>query len=140
MKIEGPNPLRNRPVRAKRGAGTVNDGSFASSLGESGDAGAAGGVVGGTTIGSVDAMLALQNMDDALTSNRKQARARAESLLDRLDVLRAGLLTGSVPRDELERLARLAGSRRAEVEDPRLSQILDEIDLRAQVELAKLET
>lgn len=140
MKIEGPNPLRSRPVRAKRGAGTVNDGSFASSLGESGEPGAAAGVVGGTSIGSVDAMLALQNMDDALTSNRKQARARAESLLDRLDVLRAGLLSGSVPRDELERLARLAGSRRAEVEDPRLSQILDEIDLRAQVELAKLET
>ena len=35
-------------------------------------------------------------------------------------------------------LSQVVQSRREEVDDPRLVEILDEIDLRAQVELAKL--
>jgi hypothetical protein len=35
-------------------------------------------------------------------------------------------------------LSRLARARRADVDDPRLVEVLDEIELRAEVELAKL--
>jgi len=59
-------------------------------------------------------------------------------MLDRLDDIRLGLLTGTVSKERLSELSRLARVRRAEVDDPRLVEVLDEIELRAEVELAKL--
>ena len=47
------------------------------------------------------------------------------------------LLTGAISRDKLLQLGHLVNTRKGEVTDPRLAEILDEIDLRAQVELAK---
>ncbi len=60
-------------------------------------------------------------------------------MLDRLEEIRVGLLTGSIPRDQLEALDRLVREQRGQVADPRLGEILDEIELRARVELAKLD-
>jgi hypothetical protein len=62
---------------------------------------------------------------------------RAGDMLDLLDDIRVGLLEGRVPRGKLEGLLRMVQSRRDEVVDPRLSAVLDEIELRAAVELAK---
>jgi hypothetical protein len=45
-----------------------------------------------------------------------------------------------MPRERLADLARMAQAARAEVDDPHLAAVLDEIDLRAAVELAKLES
>lgn len=52
---------------------------------------------------------------------------------------RSGRVLGrAVARDsQLLELAHLAASQRREIGDPRLASLLDEIDLRAQVELAK---
>ena len=50
----------------------------------------------------------------------------------------APLLTGSLPRATLERLGARIEAKRHRVDDPGLIQILDEIELRAAVELAKL--
>jgi hypothetical protein len=58
-------------------------------------------------------------------------------MLSELEALRDGLLDDDVPVHRLEALAALARSQRAEVDDPDLAQLLDEIDLRVQVELAK---
>jgi hypothetical protein len=59
-------------------------------------------------------------------------------MLDRLDEIRLGLLSGAVSKERLVELSRLARARRADVDDPRLVEVLDEIELRAEVELAKL--
>jgi hypothetical protein len=59
-------------------------------------------------------------------------------LLDRLDELRLGLLGGRLSMAALERLTLLVAENRGKVDDPRLTQILDEIEVRAAVELAKL--
>lgn len=64
-------------------------------------------------------------------------RRRGHAVLDRLDELRLGLLAGGLSRRSLERLGALVAAERARAVDPRLAQILDEIDLRAKVELAK---
>jgi hypothetical protein len=64
---------------------------------------------------------------------------RGATLLDRLDELRLGLLAGVLPRERLDELARTARTARETVDDPRLSLILDDIDLRVAVELAKLD-
>ena len=54
-----------------------------------------------------------------------------------MDELKVDLLTGALSRDKLLKLAQAVNTRRAEISDPKLGALLDEIDLRAQVELAK---
>ena len=138
MKIEGTNPLRSRAVsRAKAGKSAEGDG-FADAMDDTEAAAAASaGVTGTSPIGSVDSLLALQGSDD-VGERHGRARARGEALLDRLDMLRTDILLGRVPRDRLDELGALVRSSRAEVDDPRLVEVLDEIELRAEVELAKL--
>jgi hypothetical protein len=60
-------------------------------------------------------------------------------MLDRLEDIRHGLLMGAIPRDRLQELAAAVRRQREAIDDPRLVEILDEIELRARVELAKLE-
>lgn len=76
---------------------------------------------------------------DATDRSGGRSKKRAEDMLDRLEEIRLGLLTGSIPRDRLEALDRLVQEHRDQVVDPRLGEILDEIELRARVELAKLD-
>ena len=49
-----------------------------------------------------------------------------------------GLLAGRIPTHLLNELVLALRERRPEFTDPRLGEILDEIELRASVELAKL--
>ncbi|TAN57291.1 MAG: flagellar assembly protein FliX, partial [Rhodospirillales bacterium] len=63
---------------------------------------------------------------------------RGESILGHLDELRHGLLMGHLPKERLIELAQLVRGKRDQVDDPLLAQVLDEIELRAEVELAKL--
>ena len=92
---------------------------------------------GAAPTGLVDALLAAQELPDALAERRK-ARARGETILQRLDAIRLGLLAGTIPAGQLNELARVVRDHREQVMDPQLREILDEIELRAEVELAKL--
>lgn len=59
-------------------------------------------------------------------------------MLDLLDEVRVGMILGQVSRGTLQSLLTLVNAQREDFIDPSLSQVLDEIDLRARVELAKL--
>jgi len=85
----------------------------------------------------VDGLFQLQEVPDAL-AQRRRAVQRGGTLLDRLDDLRLALLAGSLSPGQLSELQRAISSERGLVDDPRLLSVLDEIDLRARVELAKL--
>ena len=91
------------------------------------------------TVATVDNLFLLQEVAEDLTGRRRRAVQRGNSLLDRLDDIRIGLLTGSLPRSRLEALRHLARDQAAQSDDPQLAAILDEIELRVAVELAKLE-
>lgn len=92
--------------------------------------------VGLTGLGTV---LALQEAPDALQGRAKRrAQERSQKMLDFLDEIRVGLLTGSIPVSRLEQLAQMVRAKREQVDDPKLHEIMDEIELRAAVELAKL--
>src|SRR5258708_15469346 len=91
-----------------------------------------------TTIGSVDALLAAQSVEASGDEERRQARKRGDEILDRLDELRHGLLAGTLTQSQLVALANLVRSRRASIMDPKMRGIIDEIELRAEVEIAKL--
>lgn len=95
-------------------------------------------VAGPGPIAALDSILALQDMGDA-SDGRSKGLAHGEQLLDILDAVRDGLLAGGIPRTTLNRLA-VAVTRRHDVfADPKLQDVLDQIELRAHVELAKLE-
>jgi hypothetical protein len=59
-------------------------------------------------------------------------------MLDHLEEIRLGLLLGTIPMAKLEQLGQLVRAKRDQINDPQLLAILDEIELRAAVELAKL--
>lgn len=92
-----------------------------------------------SALGAVDALLMAQTVGDA--TDREQRRRlirRGEDILDRLEDLRHGLLLGIVPKEKLIDLAQMVRTQRESCGDPRLAALLDEIELRAEVEIAKL--
>ena len=60
-------------------------------------------------------------------------------MIDGLDEIRQGLLVGAIPKSKLAALVEVVREERDQADDPRLSALLDEIELRAAVELAKLD-
>jgi hypothetical protein len=95
-------------------------------------------ISGPGTIAAVESILTLQGLDDS-TGGRSKGVVRGEQLLDMLDEVRDGLLCGGIPRATLNRLAAVVAHRHETFADPKLQTVLDEIELRARVELAKLE-
>lgn len=83
----------------------------------------------------IDGLLALQSAEDPALRRKKQVR-RATALLDTLEEIKADLLVGRVSEGRLNQLMALIGQARAGGE-PHLDALLDDIDLRARVELAK---
>lgn len=136
MKID-PTGTARPSTSARRGerAGGARSSEFSRHL-DSGTA--ASGVSGSTPLGAVQALLSLQEVEDA-TTRRARAVRRGQDLLDRLDDIRDALLAGVLPRGAIVALADLVRAQRPSVVDPNLQEVLDEIELRAAVELAKLD-
>lgn len=97
-------------------------------------------VAAASSVGGVEALLAAQAVGDALQDEgrKRRAAARGNDILDKLEDLRADLLTGGVSKQKLIALAQELRERRDAGLDDELNAILDEIELRAEVELAKL--
>lgn len=86
----------------------------------------------------MDAILALQGTeDDPLTGRRRRQIRRAHGLLDSLETVKIALLSGDVETDRLLNLKAQLDTEREAIDDPRLESLLDEIETRAMVELAK---
>jgi hypothetical protein len=83
----------------------------------------------------IGALLALQAVDDPLLARRKAIR-RGTTLLDTLESMKADLLTGQVSEGRLNHLMAVVTSAR-DRDLPELDALLDDIELRARVELAK---
>lgn len=96
-------------------------------------------VDGLTSLSAVDALFAAQSVGDATDEEgRRRLVRRGQDILDTLDELRIGLLAGTIPQSRLADLAHMVRVKRDSIADPRLAALLDEIELRAEVELAKL--
>jgi hypothetical protein len=133
MRVEGNRPIRPAATRRDDKSGTASVGSFAEALG----AEAAAPPSATVPTSSIGALFALQEVPDA-TARRRKAVARAAKMLDRLDELQLGLVEGAIDSHALADLAAAARSAREDTGDPALQSVLDEIELRAAVELAKL--
>ena len=140
MKVEGSDKTSgsksSSKARAKKSSG---EGVFDSMIHETSATEAQSSVASAASVGALDSLLALQG-EEGSASKESKARKRASDLLEHLEKVRIGLLTGVLPKDVLSQLAYTISTHREKVMDPKLAEILDEVDLRAQVELAKLET
>lgn len=90
------------------------------------------------SVASLDALLALQETGGPL-ERRRRALRRADRLLEGLEALRLSLIEGAVSPTMLDGLRHVRSEHRDDAGDPSLEALLDQVDLRAAVELAKLE-
>lgn len=131
--------LRNRTAAGPgaRRAAPARDGAFATTL-------AATGGDRSTGTAAPPAVRALIGVDTVETATDRRSRGLAiqhgEDILDQLGSLQRDILAGSVSP---ARLLTLTQTLRSKAEsgtlDPRLAEVMAEIELRAEVELAKLE-
>ena len=139
MRVERTEARRGVAATKRSSAATGTGGQFAAAVSRAGDAqpsDAAAQLSNVAALSGVDAVVALQAVDGD-RAGRRRAIVRGRSILDGLDALRVALLDGSLTARQIARLVDTVAAQRTLTDDPRLNAVLDEIDLRAQVELAK---
>ncbi len=132
MRVTGPNgtAIAGPPAATRRSAG----GTF--TLSETSTPQAQSAAVALRTLGGIDALIALQGIEDPL-ERRRRAVKHGTRALDALDELKLGLLSGTLDQATMLRLKAVAADLKDSSGDARLDQVLSEIDLRVAVELAK---
>jgi hypothetical protein len=90
------------------------------------------------SIGSIDVLVALQGIEDP-RERRRRAVGRGRFALDALDALKLGLLEGAWDAGTVGKLKAAACGLTDSSGDPVLDGVLAEIELRLEVELAKIE-
>lgn len=132
MKVEGPGKAAQNISKNKKSQGKSST-DFDSLVKQSAEA--------GTTHAAqqIEEVQAPPSTEDSLTgrSPEYQEAQHAEKLLDQLEQLHLGLLSGGVSTKTLNNISSMVQRQRQNINDEKLLEILDEIDLRAQVELAK---
>ena len=128
-------------AKALKKATKAGASGFASALGEAEAALESSEVEGPQQTAALNAnnpLLGFQEVDTADYEKRRAVK-HGRVTLEALSQLRDALLMGSLPVSSIEKLERLVASERTATMDPVLNGILDEIELRAAVEMAKLE-
>lgn len=131
MRIENGNRVGSGAARSRGPSGSTP--AFEIDAGR--PAARAAGAAAATPAQDIGSLLALQAVADPALGRRRQLR-RGKTLLDTLDDLKTDLLLGEVSESKLDLLMALIGEAR-ERGDPGLDALLDDIELRARVELAK---
>lgn len=132
MRVYGPNgtALATTPPPARRAAG----GTF--SVSEPASQQTQTSAVALRTLGGIDALIALQGVEDPVERRRRVVK-HGRRALDALDEVKLGLLSGTLDQRTMLRLKAVAADLKEGSGDERLDSVLAEIDLRVEVELAK---
>ncbi len=125
-------------TRSTRKAGSVDGTAFASELEKAEGVRATTGAAPVASVGSLAGLIGINEVDEK-EHKRRQAVKRGRFTLEALDQLRNGLLMGTLPLSTLRNLEKLVAEERGTTHDPILNALLDDIELRAAVEMAKLE-
>lgn len=139
MRIEGTRSAgKSSAAKKSEGAKKADGTSFSSMLSsasESTDVSSSGQA---SQVSSTNPLLMLQEVDER-ESGRKQAIKKGGKVLEYLDEIRHSLLLGRLPLEVVSDLHKSVDNWRDRTDDPKLNAILDDIELRAAVELAKIE-
>ncbi|MDG1274300.1 MAG: flagellar assembly protein FliX [Alphaproteobacteria bacterium] len=135
MKVDQTRRSSVSKVKTSRGGAAVQDGHFNNLLTSEQKVD----VIASTNrISAMDSIVSVQEVsdDDGGDSGTKK---RAHQILDRLEDVRMGLLMGQIPKSDLMALSDILTVARERVVDSSLLELLDDIELRAKIELAKLD-
>lgn len=136
MKVEGPKGPQSAS-RSKKSSSSGSSVDFSQYM--KGGASGASGAAATQSIAHVDALLAVQAAEDPTErAARGRARQRADTILEELDKIRLAMLGGTLTVGHMIDVADVVASHRDRIHDPAMTALMDEIDLRAQVELAKM--
>jgi hypothetical protein len=133
MRIAG--PTANARVANASGPRRAASGGFSVDEGETPKSASA--TTSLRTVGGIDALLALQG-EEGPGERRKRAVRRGGIALDALDELKVGVLSGALEPGTLTRLKAVTAGLRDGSGDPGLDEVLAEIELRVEVEIAKM--
>jgi hypothetical protein len=86
---------------------------------------------------NIDALLAMQGIEEDPVERRRRSVQRGKGALDVLDDLKIRLLSGNFDTATVSRLRDAAANLKSTSGDPGLDAVLSEIELRVEVELAK---
>ncbi|MDA0966595.1 MAG: flagellar assembly protein FliX [Proteobacteria bacterium] len=128
----------NKSVSKKSSAQKTGGTSFSSHLSQSSEANVASPSSSVSGVMQLDSLLALQEVGDEPSSRKRQIQ-HGFNIVEHLDQIRIGLLEGKISQSVLNNLDDLINSWREADTDNQLKELIDEIELRAAVELAKLE-
>jgi hypothetical protein len=135
-------PKGAAPAKDKKRASAADGAAFSDAVRQTQGAGGAAPTApaaGAGAVAGVDAILAAQDVGDATEEQaRRQARDYGDRLLDQLEAIRDGLIAGFVPKERLAQIAQSMRARKLATDDAQLRALIDEIELRAEVEIAKL--
>ena len=123
----GPAAAASAPRRSPSGGFSVGEGEAAR---------AAAAPAALRTVGGIDALIALQGIEEP-GERRRRAVKRGRNALDVLDHLKLDLLSGSFDQSTIGRLKSVAADLKDGSGDFGLDHVLAEIELRVEVELAK---
>lgn len=139
MRIDGTNGS-SKAGGAKKTTGARKSGGvdFSSFLGETEEAGESKNSQGASEIANMNPLLMLQEVDER-QAGRKHAIKKGQTAIGYLEDVRYSLLMGRMPREVVSDLQKLVNNWREQTDDPKLNDILNDIELRAAVELAKIE-
>jgi hypothetical protein len=129
----------NATARASTAPATRRVGAGGFSVSEGGETTSAAAPATLRTIGGIDALIALQGQDDP-AERRRRAVKRGRVALDALDQLKIEVLAGTPGPSTLMRLRSATAELRDGSGDTGLDQVLAEIELRLEVEIAKMAT
>ena len=136
MRVSGPGNV-NSTQKSKGGKAASKTGAKFSIPSDASQVSTSSNVSSSAPIASVDAIVALQSVEDSVSGNKK-AVTLGHDLIERLEEIRHGLLIGSIPVERLKQLSTTLSQMDVKAEDPRLAEIIGDIEVRAAVELAKL--
>ena len=137
MKIQGPQSTTpaSRPGRSGQAAAGFSLAGAGSAAGAAAKSGVAA-LSGPAGVASLMALQGVEGVEGPLERRRRAIR-RGHRLLDRLEALKLARLAGQGDTDALRALSQTGGEDRPDSEDPGLNAVLDQVDLRVAVELAK---
>lgn len=139
MKVTEHNPLKGYAGIKKKIGVSAGSSSFSDVLSAAEAAtDTAGEVSAATASAAVTGLFSLQEVSEE-EYQRKKLVQQGHTLLNSLEALRHALLMGQVPVEVLKTLESRLKQQRAMTFDPALHAIMDDIELRAAVELAKWE-
>lgn len=133
MRISNTPPIKPTEKSGKKKSSSANETDFSGFLGGADET---EGTSQTQATHGVNSFLFMQEVSDE-ELQRQKGLQQGKTVIQALEQLHRDLLLGTVPEATLHKLEGIVAKKRETFIDPRLTQLLDEIELRAAVELAK---